>query len=237
MLTKDINSHSNDDPFVYTTGVRDRYTQKEFYGIMIDTGASNWSSAGYGQYLAYKKHEDIELDESKAGAIKVQFGIGSNPSVGVITINTPVGCITFHIVNADTPFLLCLRDMDRLGIYFDNTKNMLIQENRTTPSLSYPIVRRFGHPFLVWQGLSNFLVEPYMTEGMMQCYLTDTEVRQLHRRFCHPSANRLIRLLERSGHDVNRKVIDRLTRFCHSCQMHGKSPGRFKFTLRDNVDF
>ena len=159
------------------------------------------------------------------------------PSVGVITINTPVGCITFHIVNADTPFLLCLRDMDRLGIYFDNTKNMLIQENRTTPSLSYPIVRRFGHPFLVWQGLSSFLVEPYMTEGMMQCYLTDTELRQLHRRFGHPSANRLIRLLERSGHDVNRKVIDRLTRFCHSCQMHGKSPGRFKFTLRDNVDF
>jgi hypothetical protein len=237
MLTKDINTHGNDDPFAYTTGIRDRYTQKEFYGIMIDTGASNWSTAGYGQYLAYKKHEDIELDESKAGAIKVQFGIGSTSSVGVITINTPVGYITFHIVNADTPFLLCLRDMDRLGIYFDNTKNMLIQGDRTTPSLSYPIVRRFGHPFLVWQGLSSFLVEPYMTEGMMQCYLTDTELRQLHRRFGHPSANRLIRLLERSGHDVNRKVIDRLTRFCHSCQMHGKSPGRFKFTLRDNVDF
>ena len=40
------------DPFAYIT--TERYTPKEFYGVMIDTGASKKSTAGYGQYLAYK---------------------------------------------------------------------------------------------------------------------------------------------------------------------------------------
>jgi hypothetical protein len=47
---------------------------------MTDTGAPNWSATGYGQYMAYKKYENIEFDESKAGVINVQFGIGSIPS-------------------------------------------------------------------------------------------------------------------------------------------------------------
>jgi hypothetical protein len=40
------------DLFAYIT--TERYTPKEFYGVMIDTGASKKSTAGYGQYLAYK---------------------------------------------------------------------------------------------------------------------------------------------------------------------------------------
>jgi len=28
-----------------------------------------------------------------------------------------------------------------------------------------------------------------------------------------------------------------LTKFCHQCQMHGNAPGRFKFTLRDDLEF
>jgi hypothetical protein len=50
-----------------------------------------------------------------AGAINVQFGIGSSSSTP--SINTPIGRVTFDAV---TLFLLCLRDMDRLGIYFDS---------------------------------------------------------------------------------------------------------------------
>lgn len=71
------------------------------------------------------------------------------------------------------------------------------------------------------------------------CYLTDTELRQLHRRFGHPSAMRLRLLLERSGHgdDLDKNVLDRLTKYCTFCQKHGKSPRRFKFTLRDDINF
>jgi len=72
---------------------------------MIDTGASNWSATGYGQYTGYKKYEDIEFDESKAGAINIvdRFVIGSTPSIGMITINTSIGCIDSHPMHGKSP--------------------------------------------------------------------------------------------------------------------------------------
>jgi hypothetical protein len=88
---------------------------------MIDTGASKISTAGWGQYLAYKRAVDTSatVNKSTAGAVNVQFGIGSTLSVGSLTIDSPVGAIEFHIVRADTPFLLCLSDIDNLQVYFN----------------------------------------------------------------------------------------------------------------------
>ena len=124
---------------------------------MIDTGASKKSTAGYGQYLAYKKTYDTTIDTSKAGAINVQFGIGSTPSVGSITINTPIGNVEFHIVQADTPFLLCLTNMDTLKVFYNNLSNVLI-----TPTKSIPVIRRFGHPFLLWdESLQSFIANSF----------------------------------------------------------------------------
>jgi hypothetical protein len=97
ILTKDINTHDNDHFLAYTIGVENKYMQKELYGIMIDT-VSNWLTRGYEQYMAYNKCS----------------------SVGTITINPPPTGRTmfnFHVVDADTPFLLCLRD---IGIYLDS---------------------------------------------------------------------------------------------------------------------
>jgi hypothetical protein len=68
------------------------------------------------------------------------------------------------------------------------------------------------------------------------CYLTETELRQLHRRFDHSSTRKLHDLLERVGHEVEKSVLKKLTKFCTFCQKHEKSPERFKFTLRDDVN-
>jgi hypothetical protein len=38
------------DPFVYSTTAKSRYTSTVFVGIMVDTGASKKSTAGYGQF-------------------------------------------------------------------------------------------------------------------------------------------------------------------------------------------
>ena len=102
------------DPFAYIT--TERYTPKEFYGVMIDTGASKKSTAGYGQYLAYKAttNENADIDTTQTGAVNVQFGIGSTASIGSVTVKTPIGLVDFHIVKVDTPFLLYLIDIDRL---------------------------------------------------------------------------------------------------------------------------
>jgi hypothetical protein len=219
---------TDSDPFIYTT--TSRYTSDVFYGVMIDTGASRKSTAGYGQYLAYKKVHDTAINTMTAGAINVQFGIGSTPSIGSIIVNTPVGQAEFHIVKADTPFLLCLKDMDTLGVYYNNLKDLLV-----APSRTIPVVRRFGHPFMLWdQALYTYICESFEHNP---CYLTTTELRQLHRRFGHPSADRLYKVLEHSGHDnIDKKALHQLNKFCAHCQKHGKSPGRFKFTLRDNED-
>jgi len=64
------------------------------------------------------------------------------------------------------------------------------------------------------------------------------EIHCLHHRFGHPSAEKLYRVLERSGHDnVNRKAIDHLNKYCSYCQKYRRSPGRFKFTLYKDLDF
>ena len=120
-------SKLDQDQFTYIT--TERYSFKEFFGIMIDSGASRHSTAGYGQFLAYKEENAIAIDTTKAGAVNVQFGIGSTSSLGSVLIETPLGLVEFHVVKADTPFLLSLADMDRLGVYFDNIRNVLVREN------------------------------------------------------------------------------------------------------------
>src|SRR5271169_2397897 len=68
-------------------------------------------------------------------------------------------------------------------------------------------------------------------------HLTESELRRLHRRFGHPSVQRLFNILQRAGHDTEFQAIKHLTKYCHQCQMNGKSPGRFKFTLKDDYNF
>ena len=122
--------------------------------------------------------------------------------------------------------------MDRLRVYYNNVTDTLIGPATTT----LPITRRFGHPFLVWgETLRTYIQESF---DYNPCYLTSTEIHRLHRRFGHPSAEKLYRVLERSGHNnVNKKAIDHLTKYCSFCQKYGRSPGRFKFTLREDLDF
>jgi hypothetical protein len=217
------------NPFVYsTTTGKTRYHCSKFYGIMIDTGAAKVSTAGFGQYLAFQNCVDPDaiLDKSTAGAVKIQFGIGTTPSVGSLIVNTPLGDVEFHIVQADTPFLLCLADLDSLRCHFNNLTNKVV-----TPTTEISVIRQFGHPFVLWgKSLQQFIVASFAENP---CYLTSAELSRLHRRFGHPSVEKLHALLERSGHDFDKETITKLTKFCEFCQKHGKLPGRFKFRLPD----
>ena len=102
------------DLFAYIT--TEHYTPKEFYGVIINTSASKKSTAGYRQYLIYKTtiNDNTDIDIMQTGAVNVQFGISLTASIGLITIKTLIGLVDFHIVKADTPFLLCFTDIDRL---------------------------------------------------------------------------------------------------------------------------
>jgi hypothetical protein len=78
------------------------------------------STTRYSQYLAYKKTHSATIDTDKASAIHVQFSIRLILSIGSIIVDMPVSSTEFYIVKADTPFLLCLKDMDTLQIYYNN---------------------------------------------------------------------------------------------------------------------
>jgi hypothetical protein len=205
---------------------RDRYSSETFQGIMPDPGAAGVSTAGENQLFALQKIDpSITLDTSTAGKHRIRFG--DNPevaSLGTVAVGTPFGTVHFHVIPTNTPFLFCLRDMDKHCVYFNNVRDILVHCDK-----EYPVVRKWGQPWLL-------LGEP--EKSITWCHLTDTELRQLHRRFGHPAADRLYKVLTRAGHDdVDKAVIDKLTKFCHQCQMHGNAPGRFKFTLRDDLEF
>jgi len=115
---------TDQDPFTYNaTTSTSRYTADNFIGIMIDTGASKRSTAGYGQFLAFQRLDTgTQLDITTQGIVNVQFGIRSTSLIGSAKVTTPIGIIEFHIVKVDTPFLLCLADIDHLQVYFNNLK-------------------------------------------------------------------------------------------------------------------
>jgi hypothetical protein len=104
------------------------------------------STAGYRQYLAYKNTimDGIDIDTSQIRAINVQFGISSTTLIGLVIVKILIGLVDFHVVKADTPFLLCLIDIDRLRVYYNNVIDTLIG-----PILTLLITRRFGHLFLI----------------------------------------------------------------------------------------
>ena len=221
-----------EDTRTFTAGGTSRYDSLRFYGIVIDTGASRYSTVGLGQFQALQRtNKSIVLDETTKGRVTVQFGIGSSSSIGSAVVATPIGQIEFHIMLAKTPFLLSLADMDKLGVYFNNITNSLITQSGN----SVPAVRRFGHSFLLWDtSLQTYISESF---NCNPCFLTKVELQRLHRRFGHPSVERLRRVLERAGHDVDSQALEYLTRYCEHCQRYSRSPGRFKFNLRDDVNF
>jgi hypothetical protein len=206
---------------------KDQYAKEYFQGIIPDTGVAGVSTAGQTQLAALQKHIPLSLDESTAGQHSIRFGKGLlMSSLGTIPVPTPFGTINFHLLPTDTPFLLCLKDMDELSIKFDNLENTLVQGE-----LKVPVVRRFGHAWLDLHHLLRHIQKPKATKVTQLYYqsrfdtcqttlaliarslldtsgeidsqfysdLNESQLRQLHRRFGHPTAQRLLALLENAG--------------------------------------
>ncbi|KAK1477254.1 hypothetical protein CCUS01_05072, partial [Colletotrichum cuscutae] len=61
-----------------------------------------------------------------AGIIRISFSLGKEIVVlGIVKIETYFGTITFYILLINTLFLLYLKNIDRLGIIFNNTRNRI----------------------------------------------------------------------------------------------------------------
>ena len=108
--------------------IEDHYTRSVYQGILPDTGAANVSTVGKEQYLALAREDPtVTMDTSTAGKASLKFGKGSvTASVGTVQVSTEIGEIYFEVLEALTLFLLCLADMDRLKVYFNNTTDELV---------------------------------------------------------------------------------------------------------------
>ena len=58
--------------------------------------------------------DNTDINITQTGAVNVQFGISSTVSIRSVAVKTLIRLVDFYIVKADTPFLLCFTDIDRL---------------------------------------------------------------------------------------------------------------------------
>lgn len=176
--------------------------------MLIDSGAAAKSTDEIGQFKALQRVDDlVHLDVSIAKLVSFTFGIGSTVSLESINFITFLRSITFYIVSINTSFLLCLVDMDRLRMFFNNVTNQLIQSNQV-----HFVIRRYGHAFLRWHIFTYFFVSESLNMNLY--YLTEIELRRLHRRFGHFSVRRLEMILDRIDYDFDTRVFRHLTKYC-----------------------
>ena len=199
---------------------------QRFEGVMIDTGANRSSTMSLSQYENYcREHmtpaalHNISIDTSRQKKIK---GIGGTiKTIGQARVRIPISglgielIVVFNIVPHDSPTILCLQDMKRMGI------DISIQEDSLTlGDKMHSLVLENNLLWLKW-------------ESTDYTFYTETELRKLHRSFGHPSAKALAELLKRARptdpyvHDE----LDAIIRECAVCAKNASIPRRFKLTV------
>ncbi|KAM4063185.1 DUF1421 multi-domain protein [Hirsutella rhossiliensis] len=158
--------------------IEDRYSRDRFQGIMIDT-------AGYSQYIALQREDpSVALDSSTSGQASIKFG--NSDAIHSSAQSPLTHPRKDHVPRPSNPnsLLLCLADMDRLGIYFNNITDTINCTNHcTNRPTSIPVVRKWGHPWF-------FLTKDEESIS----FLTETEI----------PVPRLHHLLKQAGHTPRR---------------------------------
>jgi hypothetical protein len=163
------------------------------------------------------------MNQNNAGMARVKFGNDESVElIGSVNVKILIGMIIFHILKAPTFFLMCLRNINRLKVYFNNTTNKIaFVDGRLRAS----IIRKWGY---FWFFVSKLESAAFLTNG---------KLKRLYRYFGHPATDKLCTLLERAGYEDYREAFIVIEKFCHYCQIKSLELRRFKFIFRDNCEF
>jgi hypothetical protein len=165
----------------------------------------------------------ITLNTRQAGVAQVKFGKGdAMESIESMNVKTPIGKIIFHILKAPTPFLISLRDINRLKIYVNNVTNEILFINGKRRAF---LICKWGHFWF------------YVSKLESAAFFTNIEFRRLYRRFGYPAIDRLCKMLERANHNTHRNELEVIEKFCNYCQIKNFKPLRFKFTIKNDCEF
>ncbi|CRK29788.1 hypothetical protein BN1723_003653 [Verticillium longisporum] len=212
-----------------------RLTQKVRKGLDIDFIVNGAESRFPGSL------DSASADLKSAWILKAMSAYGTMKGVHLLEafIEDFQGWTEEDFDSCNTTITRALKDMDDLGVYLDNTRNELVKRVGEIQERT-PIFRKWGHPWFFLDTkthTSSGITYMMGTESDGAAFLTEAELRRIHKRFGHPSVEKLWNLLQRADQDVNRDALELINRFCHHCQIKGKSPQRFKFALRSDIDF
>ncbi len=123
--------------YIYTAFIASRYDDREFKDILIDHDAADFFSEDIEQFTILQRISKKILSLNKNKIISFRFDIDKISFIDTVDLNTSVDVITFHIVLVHISFLLCLADMNRLRLYFNNLINMLIEKRHSNQVKSF----------------------------------------------------------------------------------------------------
>ncbi len=128
IFMNNITASSNSISYSYNVFTTSRYDDREFKNILIDHDAADHSFEDIEQFTTLQRISNTFLILNKKRIISFKFDIDEISFIDTIDLKILVDVITFHIVFVHTSFLLCLADINRLRLYFNNLTNMLIEE-------------------------------------------------------------------------------------------------------------
>jgi hypothetical protein len=130
LILKNITNVSVNESFdfIYISIIESKYDDREFKNILMNCDAARQSTAEIDQFKALQRLNDsIQLNKSIVES-KIQFDIDSISIMSTIELNISLELMIFHIIEVNTSFLLCLIDLNRLEVYFNNLTNELMQK-------------------------------------------------------------------------------------------------------------
>jgi hypothetical protein len=162
---------------------------------------------------------------------RFKFGSKVPSSLGLIKIQIPVPGPTklikllFEVVDLDIPLMLGLEFLEKHKLNPLSVHNKLwsVDGNWTMP-----IVRKNGHLYLCWD---NTHVVNY----------SRTKLDRLHRRFFHPSAEKLWNLLNSAYPDAmcsdTLSLLKEISSSCEACLRYSTAPISFQLRMQDEIAF
>ncbi len=97
--------------FTYISITDSRYDDNEFKKILVNCDAANRSTNDIKQLKALQRINNVALNK-KTIESSIKFDIDSITIMSTIELNISLNMITFHIVEINISFLLCLDDLN-----------------------------------------------------------------------------------------------------------------------------
>lgn len=193
---------------------------------LIDTGSSILSTIGENLARAAQIASALPTSPNYNANPRTIGAVGSSVStLGELKFAFNFGGRTYvlmlYIVPGNTPLLLSHKDLDSMGLNYQTLHKVV---ERLDDGYKEKVQMRNHLPFLVFSPTS---------------YLTENQLRAIHRNLGHPSFDKQMKIIEQSNlddlPDDTREKLEKIVKYCRTCQLSRAKPKRFLFSIRDDI--